>query len=567
MRFLWVLLILVATSSWAHQSSLSSGGNELFWSNPNVPITIRTNTSDMSSTDVRTIIQNSMAQWNNSASARITEGSSQNEIRFVSNFPYGSAVLGVTELTYNSSGAVQRAVISLNDDYDFQANPGLYSAGQVYLGDVVTHEMGHLFGLSHSEVLNSSMFYSAYSGQSTVALDDRSGIRQKYDSSFGSIIGYTKGGSSHIGVLGVHVQAISRKTGEVSGAISDETGYFKLGGLDLDDTYYLYTSPVKNVDSLPGYFSNVQTEFCPASYVGSFFSACGRENDGKPQGITLTALNPAVDVGEVSIHCALKSDEDYSVQKLQSSFSPVTIFDYADEPKNEKAFVGWFRASAVNSWSAADVLNIDLTNFTNVGGYPKYVKISLVSFPLGSQLEYQMSVKKNGVTQPSAARALSYSSATETYNPDFEAFLPLDATLSNNHFEVSLKSKRLSNTYAAQTFPSYIQFASDQYLPYLIIASLWENTGTQLRPLLDTGVLLSDNYACLDAPFTYAVSKARNVNDDSSLTGSAGATAAGCGTIDPPDGGPGSSLPLIALGFMLMLLPSLLSKSRKKFLS
>ncbi|WP_408098490.1 matrixin family metalloprotease [Peredibacter sp. HCB2-198] len=566
MSFLLVLLTILA-SAWAHQSSLTTGGRELFWANPTVPITIRTNTSDLSANEARTIILNSMNQWNlSSNSARVSEGSSENEIRFVSNFPYGSAVLGVTELTYNNAGAIQRAVISLNDDYFFHNTSGFYSAGEVFLGDVVTHELGHLFGLSHSEVLNSTMFYAAYSGQSTVSLDDRSGIRQKYDSSYGTITGYVQGGN-HVGVLGAHIQAISRRTGEASGAISDENGAFTLGGLDLNDTYYLYVSPIKNTDSLPGYFANTQSEFCPASYVGSFFSACGRENDGKPQAISLTSLNPSVDVGVVSIHCDLKSDEDYSVEKVASSFSPITIYDYAQEQKHEKAFVGWFRSTSSSTWSAYDSLNIDLRSFNNLSGNPKFLKVSLVSYPFGTRLEYEWNIKKNGVTDTTLNRALSYSPSTETYNPDFEALIPLSASTAQNNFQVNVRARRLSGTYSAQIFPAYIQFTSDQHLPYLIIASIWEQSGAQYRPIIDTGALLSDNYACLEAPYTYAVSRAREANDGSNLSGSEGVAAAGCGTIEPPSSGPGSSLPLIALGFMLVLLPSLLAKSRKNFLS
>lgn len=565
MSFLLVLLTLVA-SAWAHQSSLTTTGRELFWATPSVPLTIRTNTSDLSASDARTIILNSMNQWNASSTATVTEAASVNEIRFVSNFPYGSAVLGVTELSYNTSGAIQRAIISLNDDYFFQNTPGFYASGQVYLGDVVTHELGHLFGLSHSEVLSSTMFYSAFSGQSTVSLDDRSGIRQKYDSSYGSITGYVKGGN-HIGVLGAHIQAISRRTGETSGAISDENGAFILGGLDLNDSYYLYVSPVKNTDSLPGYFSNTQNEFCPASYVGSFFSACGRENEGKPQTITLTPANPTVDVGVVSIHCDLKSDQAYSAQKVATTFSPITIYDYGVENKHEKAFVGWFRSTTSSAWSGYDSLNIDLTDFINLSGNPKYLKLSLISYPFGTRLEYEWNIKKNGVTDATLNRAMSYSSSTETYNTDLEAYVPLNASTAMNNFQVNIRARRLSNTYSAQTFPSYIQFASDQHLPYLIVASIWEQSGPQMIPFIDAGALLSDNYACLEAPYTYAVSRAREANDESDLSGSAGVAAAGCGTIEPPSSGPGSSLPLITLGFMLALLPSLLAKSRKKFLS
>lgn len=562
-----ILVLLFSTiSAYAYQSSLSATENELHWANPYVPMAIQNTTSDMAAATAKNVILSSMNEWNASSSANVsTVSSSNNTIKFVSNFPYGSAVIGVTEISFNNSGTISKAAILLNDDYYFHSSPGMYPSGQVYLGDVVSHELGHMFGLSHSEVLNSTMFYSSFSGQSTIASDDKAGIRSKYDN-FGTISGYVKGGSS-IGVLGAHVQAISRNTGDAIGAISDETGYFKISGLDLNDSYYLYTSPVKNVDSLPGYFANVQDEFCPGSYVGSLFSSCGRENDGKPSAIVLTDAIPEVNVGTVSINCSLRSDQDYDYQKLQTTFEPVTILDYGEENRTEKSFVGWFRKTTSTAWSSADVFNVDLTDYAVSGS--KYLKVALVSFPFGSLLEYEMTVKKNGVVVGSASRGLTYVSATETYNTDFYAFLPLSTSSSQNTFEISIRSKKLSTSYASQTFPSFQQFTSDQHMPYMLVASVYENTPAGLMAIEDTQANWSDNDSCLDAPFTYAVSKTVAVTDSSSSATSEDqvAASAGCGTLEPPKSGPGSSLPLMTLGFMLVLLASSLRKTRKNFLS
>ncbi len=595
--YLVLVCIFINIYAHAHQSSLASSGRELFWSNPSVPVSIGTTTPDMSRSSAMAIIQASFTQWNQISTANInTASSSVNEVKFQTNFPYGSGVIGVTEVSFSSSGSISKAVIVLNDDYYFHSVPGLYPPGQVYLGDVVSHEVGHLFGLSHSEVLDSTMFYSSFSGQSTIAFDDRSGLRQKYDSNFGTITGHVKGGN-HIGVLGVHVQAISRRTGEVSSAITDENGLFKLGGLDLNDTYYLYTSPIKNPDSLPGYFSNTQDEFCPASYVGSFFSACGSENNGKPQGITLTESMSEVNVGEVSIHCSLKSDQFYIQEKLKtavivsqdltrtssptvicgeapdlkyvvkSAFTPLTIYDYAVDEKSEKAFVGWFRKSLTSEWSLSDLLKVDLSTYQN-NLTSKYLKVSLVSYPFGGQVEYEMTVKQNGNFVSTASRSKTYSSATGTFQTDFSSLIPLSGASSANIFEISVRSKKLESSCVRQTFPSNDIFTSDSHLPYLLITSIWEDSPTGPRPVIDTDVNLSDNYACLDAPFTYAVSKTREVSENSSIKSSQAAAATSCGTIDPPsDGPPGSSLPLIAMGFLISWLTSTLIKSRKKFLS
>lgn len=566
--FFALIAVLIPLLSWSHQSSLTTGGNELFWANPAVPVAIRTNTIDMNADTVKSVIQNSMAQWNSASSAKVNAvASSNNEIKFVSNFPYGSGVIGITEISYNNSGAISKAVISLNDDYYFHSSPGLYPTGQVFLGDVVTHELGHLFGLSHSEVLDSSMFYASFSGQSTIASDDKTGVRQKYDlASYGRITGVVRGGN-RVGVLGAHVQAISRKTGKATAVVTDENGNFELGGLDVDDTYYLYTAPIKNSGSLPGYFSNVQDEFCPAAYVGSFFSKCGKEYEGKPQGISLTSSLSDVDVGTVTINCGLKSNETYNLQKLQSTFSPVTIYTYdpADPDHVEQGFVGWFRNPSTSSWSGADIFK---ANYSALNQPNTYAKVSLISFPLGTQLEYEITiVNGTGATLVNGVRSLVLSGSTDTYSTDYEAYLPLNSAGGiGNNFEIRIKSRKLSTTVAAATFPSQATFSSSSYLPYLVVVSLWQDNGLNVEPVV-TEAVLSDNDSCLDAPFTYAVAKTREVSNDSNVTADQAATAAGCGTIEPPKNGPGSSLPLMAAGFFLVYLASTLLKSRKKFLS
>ena len=100
------------------------------------------------------------------------------------------------------------------------------------------------------------------------------------------------------------------------------------------------------------------------------------------------------------------------------------------------------------------------------------------------------------------------------------------------------------------------------------MASIWELTPQGLRPLVDSGAILSDNASCLDAPFTYPVARARTISESSSSSVEAAAAGgAACGTIDPPEGGPGSSLPLMLTGFLMALVSSSLLKYRKKFLS
>ncbi len=309
MRF-FLLSFLITVQAYAYQSSLNSGGKALTWPTTTIPLKVTPNTADMASATATNLIQQSVNEWNTHSGTDIaTTNSALSEISFKSDFSiYGPGVIGVTELTYTSGGSIQQAKVYLNDNYDFRTSPGLYSSGEVFLGDVVTHELGHLFGLSHSEVLDASMFYAAFSGQSTLSADDKAGIRGKYSSGFGSISGTVKGGDN-IGVFGVHVIAFSRETGDSVGVFTDSNGQFSIKGLDLEDSYYLYTAPIKNAASLPGQFANIQNDFCPASFVGGFFEACGKEHEGFPQAITLSSgTATAVNVGDVTINCSLKAN-------------------------------------------------------------------------------------------------------------------------------------------------------------------------------------------------------------------------------------------------------------------
>jgi hypothetical protein len=566
MRLFLFLLFFSSQGVLAHQSALSNSGEKAHWPTTNVPVTISTNSSDLSSSQIQNTISNSMNEWNSASSFKFVSGPGINSISFKNDFSeYGSGVVGVTEVTYNSGGVIQKADIFLNDNYNFKSTSGIYGGYDVFLGDVVTHELGHMLGLSHSEVLDASMFYASFTGQNTISYDDKSGVRTKYGPGPGSISGTVFGGS-HIPVLGVHVQAISRRTGEAVGAVTDENGKFKIGGLDLNDTFYIYTSPLKNPDSLPTYFSNVQNDFCPGSYIGSFFQPCGRENDGLPNAINLTSLAPHQNVGAVTINCSLKSSTDYSLEKLNTTFNPLSIFDYGLEPRLEKSFVGFFNSNT-NGWSDWDKFIIDLRSFPASSGFLKLLKLSLIGRKLGNQLEYEMKIFQNG--SPTALQTVKKNTLILPMEMDLSSFFPLSSTLSENIFEIHIRAKRLDSYYLYQTFPEPERFSSLKSLPYLLIMGLWEDRGGSSghQPLMDSESNLSDNYSCLEAPFTFKVSKVIAPNEKKTTQRDA-APAASCGTIEPPSSGGGTPPGLtLLLGFFIAALASEVLKNSKKFLS
>ncbi len=564
MRLLVLITFIYSFSALSYQSSVTSSQNEIKWNYSYVPIKLTNNSATLSSSSSAAIIDESIAEWNGASNFKLQRTTTgNNEIRFLSDFSiYGSAVIGVTEVNYAPSGIINTASILLNEEnYSFTGTPGMVNGNTIYLKDVVTHEMGHFLGMAHSEVLNSSMFYRNYPGQSELGADDKAGIRSKYDSSFGKIYGHVQGGN-HIGVLGVHVQAISRNTGEVVASITDENGHFQIDGLDLNDTYYVYTSKLKNLDALPSYFANVQTEFCPASYVGSFFSQCGRENDGIAQGISLTESKSVINLGVVSINCSLRIQAGYVYEKLQTEFKTLEVFNYTLEPRMEKSYVGFFKSSNLKTtvFTNGDKLKIDLSGYEVPEN--KFLKLRLISQPLGNLVEYTMTIDNSSSVSGPYGMTLNDEG---TYKLDLVATRALSTNAAQNIFEIEIKAKSIGEVGAANYIPDFAKFASTQSLPYLLVMSIESLAG----PLIDTGSLLSDNASCLDAPFTYAVEKTL-ANSDEVTSKSKAASGAACATIDPSSGsgpGPGQFMLILSLGFMLSIASSRLVKRHKKILS
>lgn len=199
-------------------------------------------------------------------------------------------VLGLTQVWYDTSnGRILEADIVLNDrDFRFTNDArdtsgfGSGSIGassskaNVYIENVITHELGHAYGLSHSGGLQSTMLFMESPEQAHLGCDEAVGVHALYPGSDASSRGSISGSvvSDRGPVFGAHVLAISQKRGTVlATTLTDPGGHYKLGALE-PGTYFLLVEPFyAGAATLPTYYSSVRTDICSGgrSYSRTLF--------------------------------------------------------------------------------------------------------------------------------------------------------------------------------------------------------------------------------------------------------------------------------------------------------
>jgi predicted Zn-dependent protease len=531
------------------------------------------NTQGMLEADILSQASASVAQWNGHSSISIRANSSSvsnqanvNEIYFSTDPSIfnGTGVVGITQVLFkNNTGEILEADILLNDNFTFSDDVNDTN----YLGNVITHELGHFLGLGHSQVIGSTMFYALTRGQSTLAPDDKAGVYSSYsngDSTKGTLTGNIVGGQGVVPVFGANVQAISVTTGEIAGAtISELDGSFSIQGLAKNDQYYIYTYPVVQA-GLPSKYANAKSDFCESSkkYRGSFFQACGSSFEGYPQSVKLNSSS--IDVGNITIRCGL----DVPVGYLQGKNLSPASFDMLDGVVSGvgNGFVGYFSNSEISQgdedYFKVDLSNVDLDAISPTGDL--YLELKIMSQTLYSPLKANIEITRN--------------SGTTTINPkvvtNSDGWLSLDtiariqinrSDLSDNEFEIKLTPEALAPpTYfpsgvalmKEDFFPSYPSFQDSLYM-YLASASIVKDNGNGTYSLMSSkNDQLTDNTQCTDAINTYALSD-YSANRSVASTGRSRKKKGifGCGTIDleggSTGGGPGGFF--IGLVFSLLL--------------
>lgn len=575
--FIWIIL---AQSASAYVLSKTKSGLQIKWPagftdqeiffNP-------ANNQGVSETTLHNIANSSAAQWNFTSAVSLTKSSTAgtnqdglNELFFTDDPNiFNSSNIGVAGITLVSyqelDGKILEADVLVNENRTIVTNIN----NPEYIGNIFTHEFGHFFGLDHSQVIGSTMFYALSLGQNQISPDDKAGIFSIYDnnnSAVKSITGKVVGSKNLYGIFGAQVEAISQKTGLTMGAaITNTDGSFSIDGLPVGDKYFLYTKPAVK-SKLPSRYSTVKDNFCEGGkpYRGSFFQACGGGNEGYPQAINL--INANVDVGKITVRCSLDVPPDYFQKKSTADADFILLNSATNGVGN--AFVGFFSNQEIASGSASDSFKIDLSSISNsswnsydIGDL--YLEIQVITQSFYSPLKANLSITQNSVTTTMPSKYVLNSDGWIDINT--VARVAIDkTTAANNVFELSINPEKFSSLVTpsgipatiAYILPDYSNFTDELYF-YLVNVHLVKSSGDGTYSNVSSrSYVTSDNSSCADANNTYELTTYTTSGDQNSER----KNALTCGTIDTNNQDPTNGPFGMIVGFSIAMIIFTLKK-------
>ncbi len=517
--------------------------------------------SDVTSSQFLDYVSETASRWNNVdvPSIHFKQGIGRrvhrNDITFDRNNFYfsGNSVLAVTQMVFQeSNGKILETDIILRDTNGFSSDLDK----REYFESLLAHEMGHALGLDHGQVHGSTMFYSFGTRQRILHTDDIAGARvlyKKENTGVGKISGVVVGKNSKTGVFGAHVQAVSSLTGKVfSGTITEEDGSFSIGGLPLDDVYFLYISPSKVLSTLSNFYKNIRSNFCSdgGAYAGSFFRPCGNTRQGHPQGVF---LDKSKDVGIITIKCGLDVPKGYLAKRDSSDFFELSI----DEENGGNAITGFFSNSDINN-RRSDRIRVDLRDL-EITERNLFFEIKLTSQDLYSLVKWDMRVESPDGTTNNYTRWIGPDGhpelnliarpALDSFNPGNNVF---DITITPTHFFDFITGDLFSSE---DYFSSINNFAEDSAF-YLLIMNISQSTmsGYKLYSHYNYEPL-RDNSECVGANKTFAVKSSRSASLNFPSDGEKEESRAmTCGSISFNGGGPGQIFFSLFIGFLATFL-------------
>lgn len=543
-ELLLISLLLLSSKeslSFVHQKTLA--GDKFRWpTNATINLYVNgANSSGISSFDIATRAATSASSWSESGGPLLqvisTSGNplpGRSDVYFSTdpNYFSSTSILAVTESVYSeANGTIIESDIIIKDSVLFSN----VQTSSPFVGDVLSHEMGHLVGLDHSSLPFATMFYKLTRGQVTPSFDDHLGKGMLYDStSGGTIQGTIAGGENVVGVFAADVHLISSLEGRViASTLTDQNGAFVFEGVPTGDMYYLFVKPLKIKEALSSYYQTVKTDFCTGfvDFKGSFFESCDNSRKGFPQGIDLSSGTSSVDVGVVTIKCNLSVPNEYFTGRDSGNF----VIGNAD--RNGDSFTGFFTESDIDS-GVTDVMTIDLSHLDASPGN-LYLDLNLISQDLSSKVAYEMEVRS-----PTGTYYYNYGVDSDLVpNLNLKGRIPLDPLVSsNNVFEIEVRpldfDAFLSSTpYSLESlfFPDFSTIGDERFF-YQFIYFVSQSSGSNYPVYSHYSYpAIRGNNRCMQGQKTYSVKSAgavTGVTSESFKTKKAGeAELVACGSV------------------------------------
>jgi len=175
----------------------------------------------------------------------------------------GGGIVAITPVWFFLNGQIVDADILFNGAEFMFTTSG--QPGRFDVGDVGTHELGHLVGLDHSGWAGATMYPYVDPGvvlQRSLSLDDVHGARDIFSgTTWGSISGTVERASDSSAVVGAHVVARDADGRTAGSVLSLADGSFLIPGLEAG-SYTVYADPLDAPVSSGNLGSaTVQTDF------------------------------------------------------------------------------------------------------------------------------------------------------------------------------------------------------------------------------------------------------------------------------------------------------------------
>ncbi|MCM2279681.1 MAG: matrixin family metalloprotease [Oligoflexia bacterium] len=294
-------------------------------------------------------------------------------------------VLGLTQVWYDTeTGEILETDIVLNDrNFRFTTHErdtsGYGSGGasftggksNVFVESVITHELGHALGLSHSAGMQSTMLSMESPEQAHLGCDDQTAIQALYPATSaearGALAGrvVTERGTP---VFGAHVVAISRRRGTVMAtALTDRSGAYRISALEAGDYYLLVEPFYPGGQTLPPYYSGMRLDQCSGKPFGRTALA---ESDGLTLRPLAVSPGSAASAPTVTVHC--NGSGGAAVPGSQGSAR------FGSAPSVFNGFAG------KRGFGIADRFNYDGANYYRLQGVAGRLELHVLSYSLYS---------------------------------------------------------------------------------------------------------------------------------------------------------------------------------------